>query len=198
MPARPDAPSDAPLLAAARLGDADAIAELYSRHFATMTVVARRHAYRDFPAQDLVSEAFARMLQALVNGHGPADKAMPYLAVSMRNLAARHGRRLSHQHAPSLARDEMLHGVPDPRPAPDHGLLVGETRRQLREALDALPPHWREVLLLTHVEELSLAETSRRLGITPQACAALSYRARRALRAAYVSETRVLEDAVVA
>ena len=83
-PSRPDAPtrpsdqplpSDAPLLAAARRGDTRAVAELYSRHHAALTRMARRRAFPDYSAQDLVSEAFAKMLHALATGHGPDDNA---------------------------------------------------------------------------------------------------------------------------
>lgn len=190
--------SDASLLTAARLGDPEAIAELYSRHRSAMTAVANRHAFHDYPAQDLVSEAFARMLRALANGRGPTDHAMAYLAVSIRNLSARHGRRTSHRHAPALASDELLHGVPDPRPGVEHGLLTEERGRQLRTALAALPPRWREVLLLTQVEGLGVADAAGRLGISPQACSALAYRARRALRAAYLDAAEGSEGAAVA
>lgn len=193
-PARQPFPSDAPLLAAARRGDADAVAELYSRHLAALTRVARRHAFPDFAAQDLVSEAFARLLRALANGHGPDDNAMAYLAVSVRNLSAGHARRAGHRHSPAVAPDEALHGVPDARPGLDQQLLTEEARRDVRAALDTLQPSWREAILLVYVEELSVAEASHRLGITPEAFRALSYRARRALKAAYVATTQPQPD----
>lgn len=187
-PTRPVGPSDAPLLAGARLGDTDALAELYSRHHTAMVRVAHRHAFPDYSAQDLVSEAFASMLQALANGSGPTDNVPGYLAVSVRNLSARHGRRLGHRYAHAVVDDQELHRVPDPSPAVDHGVLTEEAHRDLLDALGALHPSWREVLRLTHVEELSVAEAAGRLGITPAAFTALSYRARRALRSAYVAE----------
>jgi RNA polymerase sigma factor (sigma-70 family) len=197
-PAALPLPSDAPLLAAARLGDAEAIAELYSRHRTPMTAVATRHAFHDYSAQDLVSEAFARMLRALANGRGPTDNAMAYLAVSVRNLSARHGRRTSHRHAPALASDELLQGVPDPRPGVEHGLLTEESAHRLRAALAVLPPRWRDVLLLTQVEGLGVSEAARHLGISPQACSALAYRTRRALRAAYLAGVESDDEVAVA
>lgn len=196
-PSRHHGPSDAPLLAGARRGDAQAVADLYSRHHAAMVRMAQRHAHRDYSAQDLVSEAFARMLQALANGHGPTDNVPGYLAVSVRNLSARHGRRVGHRHAPAVADDQELLQVPDPSPGVDHRVLTEETHRDLLDALGALHPSWRQVLLLTHVEELSVAEASRRLGITPAAFNAMSYRARRALRSAYVAgQERAQPEAV--
>lgn len=192
-PSRPPAqplPSDAPLLAAARHGDTRAVAELYSRHQAALIRMARRRAHPDYSAQDLVSEAFAKMLEALANGQGPHDNALAYLAVTVRNLSAAHTRRRSHRYAPSVAADETLLAVPDPRPGVDHDVLTEELHDELRATLEALRPRWREVLLLTHVEELSVAEAARLLGTTPTAFRALSYRARGALRIAYVTRTQ--------
>ena len=184
-PAADPADGDASLLAAARRGDSAAVAELYSRHHAAMIRVARRHTFPDYSAQDLVADAFARMLQALANGRGPDDNAMAYLAVSVRNLSATHGRRRSHRHAPAVATHESLLDVPDPRPGVDHGILTEELQRDLLAALHALPAHWREALVLTHVEELSVTEAARRLDLSPAAFSSLAYRARRALRSTY-------------
>jgi RNA polymerase sigma factor (sigma-70 family) len=185
--ARQPLPPDAPLIAAARRGDAEAVAELYSRHHAAVTRAARRHAFPDFPAQDLVSEAFANLLRALANGRGPDDNALAYLLVSVRNLSAGHARRAGHRHAPATAPDEELHAIPDSRPSLDDRLLTAEAQRHMRVALDSLQPSWREAILLMYVEELSVADASQRLGITPEAFRALSYRARRALRAVYLA-----------
>lgn len=188
-PAQP-LPSDAPLLAAARRGDTRAVAELYSRHHAALTRMARRRAFPDYSAQDLVSEAFAKMLHALANGHGPDDNALAYLAVTVRNLSAAHTRRRSHRYAPAVAADETLHAVPDPRPGVEHDVLTQELHDELRAALHSLPPRWREVLLLTHVQGLNVAEAAGMLGTTPTGLRALSYRARQALRVAYAARTQ--------
>jgi hypothetical protein len=64
--------------------------------------------------------------------------------------------------------------------------LLGLERNLVGEALQALPARWRTVLWLTEVEGLSPAEVSRRIGIKPNAVAALAYRARKGLREAYL------------
>ncbi|MGH9040247.1 MAG: sigma factor-like helix-turn-helix DNA-binding protein, partial [Acidimicrobiia bacterium] len=64
--------------------------------------------------------------------------------------------------------------------------LLGLERYLVGEALQALPSRWRTVLWLTEVEGLSPAEVSRRIGIKPNAVAALAYRARKGLREAYL------------
>jgi len=189
-PPAPPQPSDAPLLAAARHGDTRAVAELYSRHHAALIRIARRRAFPDYSAPDLVSEAFANMLQALATGQGPDDNALGYLAATVRNLSAAHTRRRNHRHAPAIAAHDTLLAVPDPGPGVDHVVLSAELRGDVHAALQALPPRWREVLLLTHVQELTVAEAAAMLGTTPPAFRALSYRARRALRGAYTARTQ--------
>jgi hypothetical protein len=68
----------------------------------------------------------------------------------------------------------------------DDMALMGLERNLVGEALQALPARWRTVLWLTEVEGLSPAEVSRRIGIKPNAVAALAYRARKGLREAYL------------
>ncbi|MGH3335729.1 MAG: RNA polymerase sigma factor, partial [Nocardioides sp.] len=61
---RTDAPADAELISAVRGGDVDAYGELFGRHVAA----ARRLARQLVPpadAEDLVSEAFAKVLSLL-------------------------------------------------------------------------------------------------------------------------------------
>jgi hypothetical protein len=71
-------------------------------------------------------------------------------------------------------------------PQADDMALLGLERNLVGEALQALPARWRTVLWLTEVEGLSPAEVSRRIGIKPNAVAALAYRARKGLREAYL------------
>jgi RNA polymerase sigma-70 factor, ECF subfamily len=54
--------------------------------------------------------------------------------------------------------------------------------RWLREALDALPPAQRRVVILRHVVGLSAPEIAERLGKTPGAVHALDQRGRRTLQ----------------
>jgi len=57
-----------------------------------------------------------------------------------------------------------------------------ELRQRVREALDRLPPRDREVLVLRHLEELSVAETAAALGIKSGAVKVRALRALKKLR----------------
>jgi RNA polymerase sigma factor (sigma-70 family) len=73
----------------------------------------------------------------------------------------------------------MLTGEPltdDILPGPDAD--AAEWRQDLAAALEALPTHYREILLLRDVEGRSLAELAERLGVTTMAAKARLHRAR--------------------
>ena len=65
---------------------------------------------------------------------------------------------------------------------PDAELLSGETRRVLEEAIDRLPEHYRAVLILRDVEELSNEEVAASVGDSVPAVKTRLHRARMALR----------------
>ena len=65
---------------------------------------------------------------------------------------------------------------------PEVAALAGETRRVLERGLDALPDHYRAVLLLRDVEELSNEEVAQILGESVAAVKTRLHRARMALR----------------
>jgi RNA polymerase sigma factor (sigma-70 family) len=131
-------------------------------------------------AEDAVAEGFARVFAALPRMAGRDISFRPYLLTAVRNAATDRLRR--------ERRVDLRDSVPD-GPASltaDDVALLGLERNLVGEALQALPSRWRTVLWLTEVEGLSPAEVSRRIGIKPNAVAALAYRARKGLREAYL------------
>src|SRR5688572_17838424 len=55
---------------------------------------------------------------------------------------------------------------------------AAEWRQDVASALESLPPHYREIVLLRDLEGLSIAELGERLGLTPMATKARLHRAR--------------------
>ncbi|MCA1841746.1 MAG: sigma-70 family RNA polymerase sigma factor, partial [Actinobacteria bacterium] len=131
-------------------------------------------------AEDAVAEGFARVFAALPRMAGRQIAFRPYLLTCVRNAATD---RLRRERRIDL-RDQMPE-APSTSQADDMALM-GLERNLVGEALQALPARWRTVLWLTEVEGLSPAEVSRRIGIKPNAVAALAYRARKGLREAYL------------
>jgi RNA polymerase sigma-70 factor (ECF subfamily) len=57
-------------------------------------------------------------------------------------------------------------GIAIDTPSPDQGVLARDELRHLREAIDTLPPRYRDVIVLRRIEELSRTEVAQRMGIT--------------------------------
>lgn len=76
---------------------------------------------------------------------------------------------------------------PRPWPTPEEELLAGETRRVVLEAIAALPPAYREVLVLRDMEGLPAGETCNMLAISDTNQRVLLHRARSRVRKAIES-----------
>ncbi|GAA4671040.1 sigma-70 family RNA polymerase sigma factor [Frondihabitans cladoniiphilus] len=170
--------SDENLLRDARTGDSDAYGEIWRRHSKAALVAAR--SFRDLAEpEDVVAEAFATILETLRNGGGPRATFRPYLYVTIRNLAHRRLRL-----PPTLPLGDEADGIAlDGADDPVEGAL---DRSVTARAFRALPERWQNVLWYTEVEQLSARQTGELMGIGANAVAALAFRARAALREAWL------------
>ena len=71
VPAEVQGPSDAELIDAVRKGTLSAYGELYERHRSAAYNLARQLSRSQAQADDLVSDAFAKVLETLKTGRGP-------------------------------------------------------------------------------------------------------------------------------
>lgn len=173
--------TDAQLLQMARAGDAAGFDELYRRHFSDASRVARIVTDDNEEAEEVVAEAFSRILATLHEGSGPDEVLTPHLRTVIRRLAVdRHRRSSSESHPADPA---MLAELPT---ADDD--IVGLTDRTLvRAGFESLPERWQRVLWHTEIEGRPPARLTPALGSTPNAVAALAYRAREGLRQAFLA-----------
>ncbi|MEZ5177248.1 MAG: sigma-70 family RNA polymerase sigma factor [Acidimicrobiales bacterium] len=175
--------TDERLLEIVRSGGEWAYAELYRRYEGEVRRFARSLVSAD-DVDDLTSESFTKMLQALRRQKGPVDHPIRYLMVTTRtsaiSLRQRHRRQDDLRNHAALRAD-----VADQQPvAMDDDLVAAFSR---------LSPRWRQVLWWNVIEGLSPAEISERMDLGAPAVSALLYRAKQALRAAYAEQ--VGEDA---
>ncbi len=173
-------PPDAELIKAVRAGDVSAFGVLYERHLVAATRAAGCLASTRAEREDLVAEAFTRVLRVLREGRGPNEEFRPYLLVTMRNMAisgASRGVPVS-----------LYADVPDVSPAggADGRVIDRWDASAAAEAFASLPERWRVVLWHTEVENEPPASVARLLGMRPNSVAALAYRAREGLRQAYL------------
>jgi RNA polymerase sigma factor (sigma-70 family) len=170
--------SDAELIESARSGDTSAFAELWRRHFRSAARVARQ--FTSIDADDLVSEAYARIFQRVLAGGGPTGAFRPYLYTTIRNLASTWGAASSHDVQVDVIDDFEDERIPADPAA--YALDRTLTARAFRE----LPERWQTVLWYTEVEGMDPHEVAPIMGISANSVAALSYRAREGLRKAWL------------
>ena len=171
--------SDQELIARVRGGESAAYAVLWQRHAGPAYGVARSFASLD--ADDLVSEAFAKVLGAIRAGGGPTGAFRPYITMAVRNLG-----RSQYVREPTLVDTDFdRHGS---------DTLNGEVRAVesfessvMLTAFEALPARWQEVLWFSEVDGYKPGVIARYLGIQPNAVSALLIRAKRGLKDAWVS-----------
>lgn len=185
---------DPVLLSRVRAGDAEAYALLFERHRAAATAFAGGLAGHG-QAEDLVAEAFTKVLDALQRDLGPTVSFRSYLLTSIRSIFN------------NTVRRERRYDLVDDYEAlpPSEALMTTDDHDQrfdndaVAEAYRSLPERWQAVLWYTAVEGLPHGEVALHLGIKPNAVAALSFRAREGLRQAYLSvHLRATADTVCA
>lgn len=174
--------TDLQLVEAARRGAQDAVVQLWQRHYSGALATARRVARQPRDAEELAADAFSQMLSAISAGGGPTSSVGAYLSTSVRNLAVS---RIRHASAGDVLTDDhdTLDQLSGHRgdPVAKHSELG-----VMREAFAALPRRWQVVLWRTAVDQDSNILVAEELGLSPNAVAALSRRARKGLRTAYL------------
>jgi RNA polymerase sigma factor (sigma-70 family) len=177
--------SDAELIEAVRGGTVQAYGSLYARHVRAARNLALQLAKSSTDADDLVSDAFAKVLTSLRAGGGPDSAFRPYLLTAVRHTAYDSFRR---QRRLELADDlEALPGAERVTSLPFRDTAVADLDRTLiARAFAGLPERWQNVLWHTAIENRSPDELAPTFGLTANGVAALAYRAREGLRKAYL------------
>ncbi|MCT1546493.1 sigma-70 family RNA polymerase sigma factor [Kocuria rhizophila] len=185
--------SDEQLLRAVREGDTAAFGELYERHRGAALAVARMHSRNDADAQDLVSEAFTRVLALLREGKGPREFLRAYVVTAVSRLAADRANDLTR----TRPEDPKPDGPLDRVELFDDSVVRQVDAAVVARAFASLPERWQEVLWYLEVEQRRPRQVAPVVGVQPNAVSALGKRAREGLRAAYVQEhvsAQALED----
>ncbi|RXT56492.1 hypothetical protein B6S44_05320 [Bosea sp. Tri-44] len=114
-------------------------------------------------AADAVQELFLRLLRT---PRTEIRDASAYLSRAADTIAIDHWRHEQRKSRLFEAEPPDALTVADPAPSVEARLVERDKVRDLEQALSALPPRCREVLLLHKFEELSYAEIALRLGIS--------------------------------
>ena len=172
--------ADAELLTAVRAGDSEAFGVLYERHVTAARRLAYQLAAAPGLADEVVAEAFGRMLDIVARGGGPSNAVRPYVLTAVRQVC--YDQLLS-------ARGQQRAGaatLPDPDELLVDPAFAGLETALMARAYQALPERSRAVLWHTEVEHDSPADVAPLLGLTRNGVAAQRRRAADDLRQAYL------------
>lgn len=177
----PASESDAALITAVRSGDTVAYGTLFERHRTAADRLSRQ-LVSGAGADDLVSEAFLKVLGVLQRGGGPDEAFRAYLLTAVRRLHIDAIRSAKRERSTD-DETELDRAVEFVDPA-----AMEFDRGAAGDAFRSLPERWQLVLWHLDVEGQSPADVAPLLGMAPNSVSALAYRAREGLRRAYLQQ----------
>lgn len=167
--------TDLELIGLTRSGDDDAYAVLWDRHRDAGLRAARSITAR-FDPEDMLQEAFTRMLAAIQGNAGPQEVFRPYLYSVLRSISI----NWTPAGIPTVP-IENVHAEPSYS-------FEGESLEKTitSRAFATLKPEWRRVLWYVEVEGMTPREIAPLLGMKANAISALAYRAKEGLRVSWL------------
>ena len=156
-------------------GDQDCLRELMERHGDALMLFANGYVHDIHTAEDLMLEAFSRMLarRPHLREHG----FKPYLYKTARNLALRHIRMRNR-----FMSVEDLDDEPAAEVGVEDAVLRDERVRELYRCLEQIPADYREALYLVYIEDMSYDEAAAVMRKTRKQIDNLVARGKRAMR----------------
>ncbi len=164
------------LLVAARKLESRALAEIHDRFYPDLYRYLVYRTGDEHAADDLSSEVFMRLLEALQSGKGP-DVLRPWLFGVAGHLVADHFRRAARRPQVELSEDLSS---PDGDPAKEAGMSL--RTGAVRLALQQLTDEQQQVLALRFEQGRSVADTAELLNKSVTAVKQLQFRAVAAMR----------------
>jgi RNA polymerase sigma-70 factor, ECF subfamily len=175
-----------------REGDSQAFSSLFSRCGPRLAVLIHHslgpQLQSTLTVDDVLQETWLRAFQQMdqFSPNGPGS-FMRWLGTIARHVIVDEARKVNRQKRQGRAvrfRSDSNPNGPDPAVSltPSRMLFRKEAVRVLLERLDALPPQYREVIVLARIEERSTREIAEHLGRSRESAAVLLHRALRRFR----------------
>jgi RNA polymerase sigma-70 factor, ECF subfamily len=182
-----DKASDSELLQRAREGHSSAFGVLVRRYDRFLYRVARSVLRDDHEAEDVVQQTFLQAFTKMADFRGDANLRTWLTRIALnealRRRRARHaGVEIAQLDTAQERARSQIYLSPLIGSTPERAAARSQIRRMLEQAIDALPPTFRTVLVMRDVEEASVEETANVLGIKPETVRTRLHRARRMLR----------------
>jgi RNA polymerase sigma-70 factor (ECF subfamily) len=157
-----------------RTGDRAAFDEIVSRYKLRLFRFAYRLLGDRSEAEDAVQETFIRVYKAI-----PAYRPDGYFSSWIYRIALNECRRRRRGFRIHLPLETVQQTAPGPDP--EQSAMTAERNRQLRQAIGALPEHYRIVMMLFYFDEMSVDEISRTIDVSVSAVKVRLHRGRERL-----------------
>lgn len=180
------------LIEQAKGGDAAAMAELIRLHHDSLYAFMLRMSGRPDVAEDVVQEAFVRVIKNL-DRFDPRFRFSTWLFTIAKRLYVNWSQKFR-----PVSETDLVQGWEATGGRPEDGATLVETRNSIHEmivsALASLGDVQREIVLLFHQQEWSIAEISRYLNMPEGTIKSHLHRARRRMREALEQQPRFDAD----
>jgi RNA polymerase sigma-70 factor, ECF subfamily len=168
-------------------GDSRAQEELFATHttrlYRTAYAVLRNKADAEDAVQNSLCNAFINLRS--FKGRSSFATWLTRIAINSALMILRKNRNARGVSIEALDENDkisLIHQIPDPSPNPELTFMECERRKILSQAICALRPGIRAVVEFGQLQDLSLKETARALGISVEAAKGRLFHARAALR----------------
>ncbi|MEJ2597693.1 MAG: sigma-70 family RNA polymerase sigma factor [Anaerolineales bacterium] len=165
----------------ARNLDADALAQIHDQYYPVIYRYVRYRLDNEQVCEDITSEVFLRLLDALHQKRGPNQSLRGWLFGTASNLVNDHLRRYYARPVEELKEYSENMQYADPH-SPEQFMDDSFQRQEVKRALQQLTNEQQHVLALRFAEQRSLDETAKIIGKSVSAIKALQFRALASLR----------------
>ena len=187
-------PSDEELVQKAQGDDERAFGKLVERYETKVYSLAMKMLRNPEDAEDVLQDTFLRAYRGIKSFQGNSTFSTWIYRITANSALM----RLRKKQLPTVSIDdaderETPINIADWSPGPVEQLLTQETQKAMDEAIEALPPEFKQVFILRDVEELSNAEVAEILDLSVAAVKSRLHRARLKVRnrlAVYFSDAK--------
>jgi RNA polymerase sigma-70 factor (ECF subfamily) len=152
--------------------DPQSVGAIYDQYFSEVYRYVRYRINDDVVAEDIASDVFVRLLEAVRKGQGPQTNLKGWLIATASNAVNDHLRR--HYRRPTEALSDSM---PDEEPSVHTQVDVREQNRAVQRAYAQLTAEQQHVLALRFGLGFSLEETALHMKKNANAIKALQFRA---------------------
>ena len=175
--------TDEQLVRKAQLDDERAFGELVHRYESKVYSLALKMLRNPEDAEDVLQDTFLRAYRGIKSFQGNSTFSTWIYRITANSALM----RLRRKHLPTVSIDdaderEAPINIADWAPGPVEQLLTQETQQAMNDAVQSLPPEFRQVFVLRDIEELSNSEVAEILDLSVAAVKSRLHRARLKVR----------------